>query len=124
MMTRLPDVLRQQRPATDRTPRTDLAQPWGRLHTLFQRLAPPPPLLPPRRQGAAELRQATRLGAPLRELARLTVGELIQREYAAVPHAAFAQRLGVCQEPRARLPPHKGGFGEKKGGTHVLPGRF
>ena len=103
MMTRLPNVLRQQLPANDRTPRTDRAHPWGRLHTLFQRLAHPPLLVLRRRQSADALRQATRLAAPLRALARLTVGALLQREYAAVPHAAFAQRLGICPEPRARL---------------------
>src|SRR5262245_41203568 len=103
MMTRLPDVMRQPLPANDRPRRTDRAQPWARVHTLLQRPAHPPPLVQPARQRADELHQATRLAAPLRELARLTVGQLIQSEYASGPHAAFAQRLGVCPEHRARL---------------------
>src|SRR5262245_28408871 len=104
-MTRLPNVMRAQVPANDHPLWADLAHPWGRLHPLFQKLIHHPLLV---RRGGRQtdvLPQATRLAAPLRELARLTVGQLLQDEEASVPQAACAQRPGVPPAQRAQCAP-------------------
>jgi hypothetical protein len=66
----------------------------GALAPLFQKLIHHPLLVRRGWRKTDGLHQATRLAAPLRELARLTVGQLLQDEEASVPQAACAQRLG------------------------------
>jgi uncharacterized peroxidase-related enzyme len=102
-MARLPYVIQEQLPESERGLFDEILERFGRVNNIFRVVAHRPPLLRHFLQFGVGLRHATQLDPVLRELAILTVGRLAQCTYEVVHHSALAQRLGVRPEQIERL---------------------